>query len=64
MTAQTPSAILNSHKRKLCPYISNPFSDCYCVNITSDKIPNAVMLCGGSYAICKVFLRNNGSVSA
>jgi len=42
----------------LCPYITKPFSDCYCFQISSQKIPLALTFCGGNHQQCEIFQRH------
>lgn len=39
----------------LCPRVANPFPDCYCVNLTSAKIPSVLAYCQGDYEYCRLY---------
>ena len=41
-----------------CPLVKRPLRDCYCVNLTSDKIRNAVTFCGENYQSCAIYRAN------
>ncbi|MDD2853579.1 MAG: hypothetical protein PHY09_16965 [Desulfuromonadaceae bacterium] len=43
----------------LCPKIRQPHRDCYCYNITSQKILNVLRFCGSNYEKCKMYQSNN-----
>jgi hypothetical protein len=45
----------------LCPRIVRPFSDCYCINMTSRKIALAIEFCGAGYENCEIYKRNKPS---
>jgi hypothetical protein len=40
-----------------CPRILEPFSDCHCVNITSQEIALMLEFCGGNYQGCEIYNR-------
>lgn len=47
--------------RKLCPFLDEPFDDCYCSKMSSQDIERAVYLCSKNYEICDIYRNGNGS---
>jgi hypothetical protein len=44
-------------KRDPCPFVGDPFDDCYVSNMnTSSSIDAAVYYCGGNYRECNIYL--------
>ena len=41
--------------KKMCPYVSNPSSDCYCVKEGSQDINNAVQYCSNNFEKCAIY---------
>ncbi len=41
----------------LCPVLDNPEPDCYCLDMTSRKIPYAVRFCLGDFRECDIYQR-------
>ena len=41
----------------LCPVLENLEPDCYCLDMTSQKIPNAVKYCLGNFRGCDIYQR-------
>ncbi len=37
-----------------CPYLQAGREECYCVNVTSRKIPKALRYCGTNYLDCPI----------
>jgi len=52
------SAAVNRLPGGLCPYITQPFNDCYCYRITSHMIVTALRFCGGAYRQCTIWQRH------
>ncbi len=44
-------------KRKLCPFFSSPFKDCYSVDMTSNKISMVIYYCQNRYEECDIYKR-------
>jgi hypothetical protein len=42
---------------KMCPLLENPAPDCYCIDLTSLKIPYAVKYCLRDFRECDIFQR-------
>ncbi len=40
---------------KMCPYVSNPNNDCYCVKEGSQNINNAVKYCSNNFEGCSIY---------
>jgi len=53
------SAAVDTLHGGLCPYITQPFSDCYCYRITSQMIVAALRFCGGAYRQCAILQRHH-----
>ena len=45
---------LTTNKR-LCPYLKEPFDDCYCVKMSSQDIERAVYLCSMNFEVCDIY---------
>jgi len=45
-----------AYKRN-CPFINNPFDDCYCSSMNSRDTKNVILYCGGVYEECKYYKR-------
>jgi len=39
----------------ICRFVAQPFSECRCYSITSEKIPMIVYFCGGHYQECGIY---------
>ncbi|MDH3973426.1 MAG: hypothetical protein OEV42_04015 [Deltaproteobacteria bacterium] len=42
-------------KMKNCPLIKKPFEECYCMNMSSMKIYDAIYYCGNNYKLCPIY---------
>ena len=42
---------------KVCPFLSRPFSECYCLNISGANIPRIIEYCNGNFTGCWVYCR-------
>ena len=47
----TPTLVIH------CVFISEPFPECYCMNINSTKIPKVLKYCAGDYTLCSIYIR-------
>lgn len=45
--------------KQLCPYFTSPFPDCYCVEMTSLKIPFVLKYCNGDQFACEIYQHNS-----
>lgn len=45
-----------SFKGRLCPFVKNPFDDCYCIKLASQDIEKTIIYCGGNFERCEVFI--------
>lgn len=45
-------------KNEICPFVQNPFDDCYCYNLTSRYIKSAIYYCGNHYKTCGIYKKN------
>jgi hypothetical protein len=46
-----------NHGGRLCPVLENLEPDCYCLDMTSRKIPYAVRFCLGDFRKCDIYQR-------
>lgn len=51
--------LLQTLIKKMCPYVSNPMSDCYCMKEGSQNINNAVKYCSNNFEKCSIFKASN-----
>jgi len=42
---------------KMCPILNNPQPNCYCIDMTSMKIPYAVKYCLQDFRQCDIYQR-------
>ena len=48
-------------KKRLCPYLLEPFDNCYCVKMDSQDIERAVNLCSYNFISCDIYRKKNGN---
>ncbi|RJQ45294.1 MAG: hypothetical protein C4538_08690 [Nitrospiraceae bacterium] len=54
--------MINSSKnRKLCPFLTEPFENCYCVKLDSQDIERAITLCSFNFELCEIYKEHNGN---
>ena len=51
-----------SFKRRFCPFIRNPFDDCYCIKLASQDIEKTIIYCSGNFERCEVFIANSAGI--
>lgn len=44
-----------------CPFIYEPFDDCYCAKMNSQDIERAVYLCSNNFEMCDIYKNGNGN---
>lgn len=44
--------------QKLCPFVNEPFSDCYIFNMKSQNTEAAIYYCGGHFEECEIYKRH------
>ena len=44
----------------LCSYLTEPFPECYCKQLSSANIPKIIRFCAGDFKLCGVYL-NHGA---
>ena len=49
---------MEQNKLKVCPLVSNPLQDCYCLDMNSRNIEKVVQFCSGDYERCAIYLEN------
>ena len=42
---------------KMCPILADPLPECYCIDMTSMKIPYAIKYCLFEYKDCDIYRR-------
>ncbi len=47
--------------KKLCPFLLEPFENCYCVKMDSQYIERAVNLCSNNFEHCEIYSKKNGN---
>ncbi len=55
-TAQKPQTIKDK-KKKLCPFLSSLFEDCYSVDMDSTKISMVIYYCQNHFEQCDIYKR-------
>lgn len=45
----------NENGDRMCPVLKNPETDCYCIDMTSMKIPYAVKYCLRDFRECDIY---------
>lgn len=48
-------------KKRLCPFLLEPFDNCYCVKMDSQDIERAVNLCSNNFIVCDIYRKKNGN---
>ena len=43
--------------KNICPFVNNPFNGCYCVDMNSGNVIQAVELCNNNFTKCKHYLK-------
>lgn len=41
--------------KEICPFINSPSKDCYCYEINSGKVQDALRYCNAFYKLCPVY---------
>lgn len=53
--------IISSPQKRLCPFLLDPFENCYCAKMDSQDIERAVNLCNYNFETCEIYQKNNGN---
>jgi hypothetical protein len=48
-------------QKRLCPFILEPFENCYCAKMNSQDIERAVSLCNYNFESCEIYRKNTGN---
>jgi len=56
MTEEIRKVVLK--EKRLCPFIDEPFDDCYIKNMISLNTESVINYCGGNYEECKIYKRH------
>ncbi len=51
-------ATMNGTQSKLCPFIQEPYDDCYCTSTSSLYAEATIYFCGGHYRACEIYVKN------
>jgi adenosylmethionine-8-amino-7-oxononanoate aminotransferase len=43
--------------RRLCPFVSKPFNECFCSDTGSASAEAAIRVCGGDFENCEIYKR-------
>jgi hypothetical protein len=52
-------ALFRTGRRKFCPFVTNPFAECFCVDTGSHSVEAAIRLCGGNFEQCEIFQKKS-----
>ncbi|MDA8083779.1 MAG: hypothetical protein M0024_09015 [Nitrospiraceae bacterium] len=42
----------------LCPYLADPFEECYCTSSSSMVVESTIMYCGGDFRKCEIYAKH------
>jgi len=45
-----------------CTFMERQFPECYCVNISSMKIPKMLAFCAGEYKSCRIYRKKRENI--
>ncbi len=46
-----------TNSKKMCPFVNNPYEDCYCYDMNSqEKIIKAIHYCGENFKECEIYI--------
>lgn len=48
--------------QNVCPYVKNPFRECYCFDLSSKTIDSAITYCGNNFRSCGFFKKFQSQV--
>jgi len=48
-------------QKKLCPFLNEPFDECYCYKMSSQDIERAIYLCSSHFDLCEIYKNKNGN---
>ncbi len=54
----TGDSSFKDRKIRYCPFLDNPFDDCYCMKFTGMDVENMVIYCAGNFKECPVYCKN------
>ena len=43
--------------RPLCPFLSDPFEECLCRNMSSLDVLEVIRVCSGDFESCKIYMK-------
>ncbi|MBI3583684.1 MAG: hypothetical protein HY096_07020 [Nitrospinae bacterium] len=46
---------------RMCPFIKDPDSDCYCTKLDSRYTEAMILFCSGAYERCSIYKRKSAS---
>lgn len=50
---------LKNKKTPTCPFMQEPFADCYCSSLNSQLVGQALFYCGEHYTQCATYKNNS-----
>ena len=53
-----------SPQKRRCPFIQDPFADCYVARLRSQDVGNAICFCGGAFEACEIYQKEMKEMSA
>jgi len=48
-----------SKPRRHCPFVANPFDECFIARINSQNIDQAIYYCGNDFEECEIYRSHN-----
>ncbi len=58
MRVENSTVDVDLKKFKVCPLVSNPRRDCYCLDMTSRNIEKVLRYCSGDYEQCLIYIKS------
>jgi len=43
--------------KRQCPFVDEPFDDCYCVSTNSMNVKGVIFYCGGNFENCEKYIK-------
>ncbi|MBI5100679.1 MAG: hypothetical protein HZB33_02400 [Nitrospirae bacterium] len=47
-----------SGEKRVCPFVSGPFENCYCRSTSSMFVESTIKFCGGDFEKCEIYCHN------
>jgi len=52
---------LSYNSRRLCPFLQEPFDDCYCIKMNSQNIEKTIYYCSKNFETCEIYKNGNSN---